>query len=415
MKSSVSVRYALRSLRRNVGRSLLSTIGVGFGVGIGLLALSWMEGEHTMTINAAAGGGIGHLRIAPGGWDAQRDDDLRLDDWAPLLEEVRGTEGVAVATPHSRLAGLLGLGTRSTYVELTGVDAATEPRATRYVRTLAEGRYLEPGERGAIVLGSKPARRLGAELGDELVVTSVDEQGEMSSTLLTLVGIAATGSDDIDATIAHIALEDVSQLSGRPGAAEITILGDDVYALDALEQRIAPEVPADDELLDWLEVSPELRNGLEADGAFFDMAVAIILLVVLLGVASAQLTGVLERRKEFAVLAAIGMRGWSLVKVVVVEGLVLGVASALAALAWAAPLAWKLNTGGVNLGALMGSEDSGYAFGGLLIDPMFYPGFGAWMVPYAFLLALIATIVASLYPAWFASRTDPAQALRVDR
>ncbi|MCB9596723.1 MAG: ABC transporter permease [Sandaracinaceae bacterium] len=416
MTGSVSSRYALRSLRRNLGRSLISTLGVGFGVGIGLLALSWMRGEHTMSINAAAGGGVGHLRVTPDGWDERRDDDLRLDDWEPLLERVRATEGVAVATPRNRVAGLLGLGTRSEHVDLTGVDPTTEPRALRYVRDVAHGRYLEPGERGAIVLGSKPARRLGAELGDELVVTALDEQGEMSSMLLVVVGIVETGSDDIDATIAHVALADVEQLSGRPGAGEITILADDVYALDALEARLRPLVPPGADLLTWLQVSPELRMGLEADGAFFDMAVVIILLVVLLGVTSAQLTGVLERRKEFAVLAAIGMRGVSLVKVVLVEGMVLGLTAAVSALAWAAPLSWKLNVDGVNLAALMnGEDDSGMAFGGLLIDPIFHPGFGAWMIPYAFLLALIATITASLYPAWFASRTDPAQALRVDR
>ena len=191
------------------------------------------------------------------------------------------------------------------------------------------------------------------------------------------------------------ALADVEQLSGRPGAGEITILADDVYALDALEARLRPLVPPGADLLTWLQVSPELRMGLEADGAFFDMAVVIILLVVLLGVTSAQLTGVLERRKEFAVLAAIGMRGVSLVKVVLVEGMVLGLTAAVSALAWAAPLSWKLNVDGVNLAALMnGEDDSGMAFGGLLIDPIFHPGFGAWMIPYAFLLALIATITA---------------------
>lgn len=415
MNSSVAMRYALRSLRRNLRRSVLSILGVSIGVGVGLLAFSWIRGEETMTISAAAGGGIGHFRVAPGGWAEQRDEALRLTDWRTTLDAIRALDGVEVATPRSRVGGLLGLGTRSARVSLTGVDPETEPGALRYVRGLAEGRYLEPGQTGEIVLGRTNARRLGAELDDELVATTVDNQGEMRSALLLVVGIVETGARDVDASIAHVALEDVEALTGREGAAEITILADDVYALEALEQQLAPLVPEGDELLTWLDVAPELRANLESDGAFFDMAVAIVLLVVLLGVASAQLTGVLERRKEFAVLAAVGMRGWALVRIVLVEGVALGVGSALGALAWAGPFIWWMHTQGVNLGAMMESEDVGYAYAGVLFDPMFHPSFGLWMLPSALALALIATIVASLYPAWFAARTDPANALRVDR
>jgi ABC-type antimicrobial peptide transport system permease subunit len=139
-----------------------------------------------------------------------------------------------------------------------------------------------------------------------------------------------------------------------------------------------------------------------------------VLFVVLLGVASAQLTGVLERRKEFAVLAALGMRGFQLVRVVVTEGVLLGTAGGLAALAWAAPILRGWARDGVDLSAMMPGGE-GIAFGGVLIDPIYYPAFGAWLLPAALGLSLVATILASLYPAFFAARTDPASALRVDR
>lgn len=414
MTGSVSTRYALRSLRRNLRRTLLSVIGVALGVGIGLFAIAWIRGQESMTIGAAAAGGIGHLRITPAAWAERHDNTLRLDDWAGEIARLRRTEGVEVAAPRARVSGLLGLGTRSVHVTLTGVDARVEQRALRYVRTVAEGRYLEPDERGSIVLGRTHARRLGAELEDELVVTAVDSAGELRSRLLLLVGIVETGSREIDATIAHVALEDVGELSGRAGAAEITVLIDDVHAIDEMAAQLRGGLEGGNELLTWREVSPELAASLENDGAFYDMSIAIILLVVLLGVASAQLTGVLERRKEFAVLAAVGMRGYSLVKIVMIEGFALGTLSALAALSWVAPLVWKLGRDGVDLSGMMDS-DEGWAFAGVLLDPMFYPDFGAWLVPTAFFLAMVATITASLYPAWFASRTDPATALRVDR
>ena len=59
--------------------------------------------------------------------------------------------------------------------------------------------------------------------------------------------------------------------------------------------------------------------------------------------------------------------------------------------------------------------DEKISLGGVLFEMVLYPGFGLWVLPAAFGLSIVATVVASLYPAWFVTRTDPANALRVDR
>ncbi|MGE0790528.1 MAG: ABC transporter permease [Sandaracinaceae bacterium] len=414
MNAPIAARYALRSLRRNGRRSLLSILGVAFGVGMGLIAISFVQGLGTLTVNAAAGGGMGHLRVVPATWQERRDDALRLEGGEDMLRAIREAPGVRAATPRARVGAILGLGTRSSHVNLTGVDSSTEQEALRYVSRLAEGRYLEPGERGAVVLGRSIVRRLGAQLDDELVATALDREGQMQSVLLTIVGIAETGSRDVDDSIAQVALEEVSALSGRPGYGEITILIDEPSAVDALREELAPLVRSPDVLLTWREVAPELYQNQQSKSAFYDLAVFVVLLVVLLGVASAQLTSVLERRKEFAVLAAVGMRGAQLVRVVLIEGALLGLAATLGALAWAGPLTWKLATDGIDISSVL-QGDEAMSFGGVLIETMFYPETGPWIVPAATALALTATVLASLYPAWFAARTDPALALRVDR
>ena len=414
MMGSVTTRYALRSLRRHPRRTMLSVFGVAFGVGIGLLAAAWVRGQQTMMADAAAHGGLGHLRVVPEAYRASRDLDLRLADWRAELERLRATPGVREVSPHAQVRGLLGMGTRSAHVTLTGVDPRTEPRTLRYVRELAEGRYLGPNERGAIVIGASIARRLRAEVNDELVVTAVDDRGEMQTMLLVVVGIASTGSRDVDDTIAHVALADVERLSGRAGASDLTILLDDVHAIDAMKARIAAQLPPGDAVLTWLEASPDLRAGMAKGEGYMRATLFIVLLVVLLGVTSAQLTSVLERRKELAVLAALGMRARHLVAVLLTEGIALGLASGLGALAWSAPVVAHLAGEGVDLGATFGGG-GGVALGGVLMEMRAYPSFGPWFFGAGLALAVVATSLASLYPAWFAARTDPAIALRVDR
>ncbi|MGE0786732.1 MAG: ABC transporter permease [Sandaracinaceae bacterium] len=412
--TGVSARYAGRSLLRSVRRTALSVAGIAFGVGVALFGLAWIRGEGDMMVRAAAGSGVGHMRVAPRGYLQTRDDDDRLPDGEALLERVRAIDGVEVATPHARMGALLGLGTNSVRAEILGVDARTEPRTLRFVRHLAEGRYLEPDERGAIVLGRTLVERLDAQLGDELVLMAVDERGEMQSQLVTLVGIATSGSRQIDAGIAQVSLADLAALSGRPGVAEITVIASDIRSIDRVRAAVARAVGGSADVLTWQEVAPALVAGVATDAAFMNVAAIIVFVVVLLGVASAQLTAVLERRKEIAVLAALGMGTGSLVRVVLTEGILLGVVGALAALAWAAPLIAYLSGAGVDLRAMFGEEQN-MAVGGVLLDPVFYPANGAWIVPTALVLSILATTVASLYPAVFAARTDPASALRVDR
>lgn len=316
------------------------------------------------------------------------------------------------------MGGLLGLGNRSAHVTLTGVDPAIEPSMCRYVSEIEEGRYLTPEDRGAVVLGGAIIDRLDARLGDELVVSVVDGEGEMRSALLTVVGIVRTGSRAIDLSVAQVTLSDVEEVSGRAGLSEISILLDDPSRLEVARAAIDAEIPSSeerDEVLSWLDISDGLRMKIESGASFTRVAIFIILLVVLLGVASAQLTAVLERRKEFAVLSAIGMPSWALVRVVLTEGFILGALGGLLAIVWTTPILYRWSTAGIDIGAMIPRNEEGIAFSGVLIDPFYYPTFGLWVLPTALSLSVVATLLASLYPAWFASRTDPAAALRVDR
>jgi ABC-type lipoprotein release transport system permease subunit len=324
---------------------------------------------------------------------------------------VRALPEVAVATPRTRIQALLGLGTRVASTEIVGVDPSSEQTALRFVRKLAQGHYLRVAERGSAVVGKALLTRLDAQLGDELLVTAMDVHGEMRSALLSVVGVVATGSENIDSALVQVPLADAMELSGAPGAGEITILLHDHHDIDRLRAQLAAQLPAGARVLTWYQVAPELRAGFELDRGFARVTVGIVLVLVLLGVMSAQLTSVLERRKEFAVLAALGMGGAQMVRVMLFEALSLGALGTLLGMGLSLPVVYYLATHGLNVAQWMGGSDM--ALSGALIDPVFYADMGGWLVPYALLLSLSATLLAALYPALYATRTNPADALRV--
>ncbi|KPJ52976.1 hypothetical protein AMJ39_06360 [candidate division TA06 bacterium DG_24] len=408
MRVSIITKFAVRSLGRNVRRTLLSVVGIGIGCAVALFLTAFMRASNQMRVRAIAESGFGHARIVPIEWERTRDNELRLPDWEVALETARSTDGVKVAAPHARVTALLAFGTRVAGVEMVGVDPPAEQQTSRLVLAVSAGRYLRTGDRGVTVIGSTIAERLDVELDDDLLLTVVRGDGEMEYAMLRIVGIINTGSREIDGSICHITLEDLERLTGVVGAGEITLTFDDPRKTDRLAAQLEERVPEGDAVLTWKQVVPAQGADYESDRAFMNLLMGIVVVVVVLGITSAQLTAILERKREFAVLMALGMKGLQVIRLVLVETVTLGILGAAAGLLLALPPVYYTATRGLNFAAILGGDS---AISGVLFDPIFYSDMGVWMIPYALFVALISTLIAAVWPAWYAFNTDPTSAL----
>jgi ABC-type lipoprotein release transport system permease subunit len=412
MRISVSTKYAAFSLFRHVRRTILSVLGIGLGCGICLFMVGFVKGESRMMLQAAAESGNGHLRIVPAGWLKDRDNDLRLPQWKQILQMLRQTKGVEVVTPHARKDALLAFGTRTVGVQIVGVDPDTEQSANRLVRNVTEGKYLTSGESGTTVVGKAITERLNVGLDDELLVTAADNEGQIRSAMLRITGIVETGSYDIDSSICQVNLEDLEKISGLKGVGDLTVLIKKPKELNKIASEVRKKLPKGCALLTWKEIVPGLASGVKIDETWTRLTVMIVMIVVFLGIAGAQLTAVLERRREFAVLSALGMKSIRLVHIMFTEGVVLGLFGGILGLVFGIPSTYYIATNGIDFSAIYGNTD--LSVSNILFDPVFKGEFGWWLLPLAFALSFTATILSSLYPAWYASKTDPAVALRVE-
>jgi ABC-type lipoprotein release transport system permease subunit len=406
----IASRYAARSVSRNLRRTVLSIVGIAIGCVLALFMESLNRGRGELFARVGATSGVGHLRIVPPGWQSRRDPRLRLVDWRADLAAARSQPAVIVATARTRAQVLLAVGTHVVPVEMVGVEPELEPRTYRYVQHVQDGRYLHGDESNVLVIGKTIADRLSAVVDDDVVATAVGPGGDIQSALFRIVGIVATGSEDADASICQVPMPDLERLTGLPGAGEVSVVLDDYRRVGAVRAQLASRVAPGDSVLTMTELAPEVEGHFRQDAASGRFVSFVILLIVLLGVASAQLAAVLERRREFAVLSALGMTRGRMVRLIVQESLMLGTAGALVALAIGVPLTWRLARVGLDFRRYLGSS---YAFQGVLFDPVIFGDFGVWIVPYVFMVAIAATVLASLYPAVYAARTDPAVALRV--
>ena len=403
--------YAFRSLRRNARRTVLSVVGIGVGCALALFMESLNRGRDELFARMGAYAGAGHVRIVPAGWRERRDPRLRLANWQADVDGVARSPGVTAMTVSAQGAGAA----RDGYARGPCGDRRCRPahraqhlpfRANHcaWALSAANGHWRRrhwTGHRGSarrLKWTTRSWRRRSAQTGD------------IESMLLRIVGIVRTGSDEIDATICQVVLADVDRLTGLTGIGEVTLILDDWERVDAVKAALSEVVGGGDEVLTWGEISPEFKGHLEQDSAVSRLVSGIILLIVMLGVASAQLAAVLERRREFAVLSALGMHSRTIVAVLLQEALAIGLASAALGLALGLPFVWRLAKSGIDLSRYMGTT---YSFQGVIIEPVIYGDIGSWTAWYVFTVAVVVTVLASLYPAWFAARTDPADALRV--
>jgi ABC-type lipoprotein release transport system permease subunit len=402
------LRLAVRNLGRNTRRTVLSAVGVGIGCAVALVFTGFRDSVTEVYSRLAAESGPGDLRVGPTGWLPLRSDKLRLTDGEAVLARVRALPGVKVAAPRVRVQGLLAMGTHVAGVELVGVDPAVEQQSFRPVRRVVKGRYLASGDDAMVVLGQALAEQLTVDVDDQVVVTVVRAGGAMESAMLTVAGLVGSGSRTMDLSLAQVPLPTAERLSGQQGIAEIAVMLDDFTTVNAM-QGVVGAVAGANEVLRWNQVSAELARHLQQDAATSRLMSGIVVLVVLLGVASAQLTAALERRREFAVLAAIGMKPWRLVTQLMFEAVVMGLFGAAVAFALGLPALVYLQVHGLNLGSLFSSN---MTFEGVIMDPILHARITWSMVPFVLELAMAATLVGAIYPAVYAARTDPASALR---
>ena len=409
---TIAARYAFRSLFRHRRRSLLSIAGTGIGCGVCLLLISFVKGEGEMMMRAAAESGAGHLQIVPGQWVKTRDMNLRLERWQTALHKTHNMDNVQAAAPYARAEALLAMGTRTAGVTVTGVAPEAEQKLNRLVRKVLHGSYLETGDREETVIGKVVADRLDVGIGDDLVVTASGIDGDMRSAMLNVKGIISTGSRRLDSSFCHVALADMENITGNAGAGGIALLLENPELMKHTQDRVSTGLPPGAEVITWKEIIPELASGVEIDETFTDIMVAVVIAVVFLGIASAQLAAALERRKEFAVISALGMQDSRLASVMILEGLILGVLGSVTAVVLGTPAVYFISVHGVDFTGMYGEGDLGIS--SVLIDPIIYGSFDWWILPTAFVLGLTATTLSSLYPALYARRTDPAEALRAD-
>ncbi len=421
------VKIGWRNLWRNPRGTLLTALALGLGLTLLLVSLGLLDGSHEQLVSNGVRFGNGHVVIQPQGYQDTGSQALLLPAGVvPATETILHTGALAHLvqgiSPRLLASGLLSSAANANGVGIMGVTPKEERTVSLIPQRIVEGKYLDDDQQSGVVIGLDLARKLSVKVGAKVVlmtqaVLSADAGGagggggEMQSTLLRVTGIFRTGIDAIDAHVIQMPLPAAQILIGAPDrVTQIAVLlnaeGDSLMVAQGLRKQLTASRV---EILPWRESMPALAQLFVLDEAFNYVMNGVVLSMVGLGILNTILMRVLQRRYEFGLCSALGLRPMQLGLMVIGESLALTSFSLALGLSLGLSVQYYLATHGLDLRWFFKSSLPA----ALVFEPIIYSRLSLTRIISSVVIVFLTATVISLYPALKAARTRLPSALKV--
>lgn len=404
---------ALRNLSRNLRRTVITVSAIAFGMIAIHYTITLQTGQYREMITKGVSTLAGHVVVQARGYQEERDADLMVTEASAVQATLQELFPDADIAPRIFLGGLLNSATNSVGVALSGVDPVAESHVQTIDDQITAGEWLDDDLRG-IVIGVDMAESLGVEVGDKVVYMGQHgDSSEMASRLFRIKGLFRTGGAELDGFVAMTSIAAARELLDNADVAhQVTVhLEDPDQSADAAAtatERLSTHENID--VLHWSKAIPEIYGLIQIDRSSGDVALTILGVIVAMGVLNTVLMSVLERTREFGVMMALGMKPAQLSRLILLEGLSLGlIGSALGALLGGA-VSWSLVEYGLDMQAMTGMETMESA--GIVLSGKMYGAFNPGRMATYTLGAVGLTTLAALYPSLYVSWLTPVDAMR---
>lgn len=402
-----TVLLATRNLTRQRRRALMAVATLCGGVVAYLLAggfIQWIFHDmRETTIHSQ----LGHAQIVrPDYFSKGLGDPYRY--LLPESEEqalATGNTDVVAIAPRLSFSGLISKGDSTISFVGEGIDPEREAPITRAI-TIVGGQDLTTSAPDSVLLGEGLAANLGASPGDSVVLLATTSNGSVNAAELRVAGLFATTTKAYDDTVLRAPIIVARNLMRVEGSTSWVVLLNQTKATDAFVDELKKKLPPGEfEVIPWHALADFYNKTVELFSRQVGIVRLLIALIVILSISNTLSMTVIERTGEIGTAMALGVKRRRILALFLCEGALLGLVGAIIGVALGYALGLLISWIGIPMPPPPGMA-RGYT--------------GAIRIPVslaadAFFLAFSTTLLASVLPAWRASRMNIVDALRHQR
>ena len=344
--------------------------------------------------------------------------DGGLEDWPTVLKTTKEHKNIIATAPYIEAQGMLINGTSVNGTLIRGVLPDKEPAVSNVAQKMKQGKLsdLQKGKFG-IILGQDLARILGVHMGDKVTMVTPSANVTPAGVAprlkrFTVVGIFYVGMYEYDSTMALIHLNDAQRLFRLKGKVTgIRAKLNDLFAAPMIRNELQDNDLSNYWVRDWSSYHANWFRAVKIEKRMIFLLLLLIVAVAAFNIVSTLVMVVTDKQSDIAILRTLGASPQSIMGIFMVQGAVIGTIGTIVGTIGGISLALNLDVVVPFLEGLFGMR---------ILDPSIYyisevPSDLHWedvwsIASVSFILGLVAT----LYPAWRASRTQPAEALRYE-
>ncbi len=409
---AIGLRYT-RAKRRNhfiSFISLISMLGIMLGIVALIVVLSVMNGFHKEI----------QERILSMASHATLTDPYEsgMADWPSVLERVRAHPDVVGAAPFVEVQAMLANGGDVSAALIRGILPVDEDQVAGLRGDMKRG-SVDELEEGAfnIILGEELAMILGVGPGDKVTVVTPQVTATPIGVMprlkrFNVTGVFAVGMADYDRGAGFIHMKDAAKLMRLgDGVTGVRLKLTDMWEAPMMAREIASELGGAYRITDWTMVHQNFFRALRTEKRMMTIILFLIVAVAAFNIVSTLVMVVTDKRSDIAVLRTLGMSPGRIMGIFMVQGTAIGAIGTIVGVVVGVILALNVESVVAGIETFFGVrflDPSIYYISDLPSDPRMADIL--WIGGGAFVMSVVAT----LYPAWRAARTDPAEALRYE-
>jgi len=399
---------AWRNIWRNKRRTLITVASIFFALFFGLIIRSIQIGTFGKIKNDAVTSYVGHIQIHQNGYWEEKIINNVFERDQDIETKILNHESVNSIVPRIESFALASEGSRTKGCMVMGIDPETENSMSKLALKVTEGRYLKQGDNG-VLIGDKLASYMNLSVGDTLVMIGQGYHSMSAAGLYPIKGILHFPSPELNSSAVYLTLasaQDFYSLDNQLTSMSILLNNnDDIAEVKEYLGEITGD--KDYEIMDWSELLVELQQLIKSKQQGSTMMVGLLYMIVGFGVFGTIVMMTAERRREFGLLIALGMKRVRIELMVFTETLLLGVLGLIAGFAVAFPIMYSFFKNPLVLEGKAAATYEEMGFEGVMVssvDPSF-------MVNQVIVVVLIILIAAG-YPMIKLSRLKPVDAMK---